>query len=185
MSGHSGEKPSRGAAEVEIARSPATHLEGTRQAPFNSNEIPLDLDDPHRAAIEDNPERAEKLTWTTLLAVIVSFRPTPFPPQRCFYTFLVRNSSLTLTSLQSLSFSYVCPISCGFTLVTGILVPVGTDLGDTENISWIVGGWSIASSVSFSIAGSLSDIFGRRYTIVSGEILAIVGSVSDVESCIP
>ncbi|KAJ9643789.1 hypothetical protein H2204_001934 [Knufia peltigerae] len=71
MSGHSGEKPSRGAAEVEIARSPATHLEGTRQAPFNSNEIPLDLDDPHRAAIEDNPERAEKLTWTTLLAVII------------------------------------------------------------------------------------------------------------------
>lgn len=40
-----------------------------------------------------------------------------------------------------------------------------------------MGGWSIASSVSFSIAGSLSDIFGRRYTIVSGEILAIIGSV--------
>jgi MFS family permease len=54
---------------------------------------------------------------------------------------------------------------------------VGTDLGDTANLSWIVGGWSIASSVSFSLAGSLSDIFGRRYTIVSGEILAIIGSV--------
>ena len=81
-------------------------------------------------------------------------------------------------AIQSLSFSYVCPISCGFVLITGILVPVGTDLGDVENISWIVGGWSIASSVSFSIAGSLSDIFGRRYTIVSGEVLAIVGSVS-------
>jgi MFS family permease len=63
-------------------------------------------------------------------------------------------------------------------LVTGILVPIGTELGDVENIAWIVGGWSIASSVSFSLAGSLSDIFGRRYTIVSGEILAIIGSVS-------
>ena len=34
--------------------------------------VPLDLDDPHRAALEDNPEHAEKLTWTTLLAIIVS-----------------------------------------------------------------------------------------------------------------
>ncbi|KAK5382343.1 hypothetical protein LTR20_006024 [Exophiala xenobiotica] len=141
MTDHIREKPARG-AEVEVTE--PSHLEA-RHVPMV--EIPLDLDDPHRAALEDNPERAEKLTWTTLLAVI------------------------------SLSFSYVCPISCGFVLITGILVPVGTDLGDVDNISWIVGGWSIASSVSFSIAGSLSDIFGRRYTIVSGEVLAIIGSI--------
>ncbi|KIX99239.1 uncharacterized protein Z520_04815 [Fonsecaea multimorphosa CBS 102226] len=132
----------RAAAEVEVleqARSEARHVP--------VHEIPLDLDDPHKAALEDNPEKAETLTWTTLLAIV------------------------------SLAFSYVCPISCGFTLVTGILVPIGTDLGDTEHISWIVGGWSIASSVSFSLAGSLSDVFGRRYTIVAGEIIAIVGSI--------
>ncbi len=79
---------------------------------------------------------------------------------------------------QSLAFSYVCPIACGFVLVTGILVPIGTDLGDVVNITWIVGGWSIASSISFSIAGSLSDIFGRRYTIIFGEVLACIGTVS-------
>ncbi|KIV87065.1 hypothetical protein PV11_02636 [Exophiala sideris] len=140
MSHHLGEKP-RG-QEVEV-REPS-HLE-SRHVPVV--EIPLDFEDPHRAALEDNPEKAETLTWRTLLAVL------------------------------SLSFSYVCPISCGFVLITGILEQVGTDLGDTDNITWIVGGWSIASSVSFSIAGSLSDIFGRRYTIVSGEILAMVGSI--------
>lgn len=71
----------------------------------------------------------------------------------------------------------MCPIACGFILITAILVPIGTDLGDTTNTTWIVGGWTIASSVSFSIAGSLSDTFGRRWTIIVGEVLAIVGSV--------
>jgi MFS family permease len=74
--------------------------------------------------------------------------------------------------------SFVAPISCGFILVTGILVPIGTDLGDTTNISWIVGGWSIASSISFSVAGSISDVFGRRYTLILGNIICLIGSVS-------
>lgn len=41
-------------------------------AVHQEHHIPLDLDDPHRAALEDNPDKAERLTWTTLLAVIVS-----------------------------------------------------------------------------------------------------------------
>jgi len=117
-------------------------------AEFIDDSPPLDLDDPHRAALENNPEHAEKLTLQVGLAV------------------------------ASLAFAFVLPISCGFVLITGILVQVGTDLGDTANITWIVGGWSIASSVSFSIAGSLSDVFGRRWTIISGEIIAIIGAVS-------
>lgn len=64
-------------------------------------------------------------------------------------------------------------------LPTAILVSIGTDLGDTSHTVWIPGGWSIASSVSFSIAGSLSDIFGRRNIILFGEALAIVGCVSE------
>ncbi len=29
-------------------------------------------DDPHRAALEDNPEVPEKLTWSTVLSIFVS-----------------------------------------------------------------------------------------------------------------
>lgn len=50
-------------AERSSNEESAMHLE---------HHIPLDLDDPHRAALEDNPDKAERLTWTTLLAVIVS-----------------------------------------------------------------------------------------------------------------
>ncbi|KIW90309.1 uncharacterized protein Z519_08953 [Cladophialophora bantiana CBS 173.52] len=110
-------------------------------------DVPLDFIDPHRAALENNPEHAEKLSLSTILAVV------------------------------SLAMSYICPISCGFSLATGIIIPIGTDLGDTTKITWLVGGWSIASSVSFSMAGGLSDVFGRRWTILSGQIFCVVGSV--------
>ncbi|KLO81631.1 putative drug facilitator PEP5 [Fusarium fujikuroi] len=110
-------------------------------------EAPVDLDDAHRAALENNPDTVETPSLSTILAVI------------------------------SLALGFVGPISCGFALVTGILTTIQTDLGDTHNkITWLVGGWSVASSVSFSIAGGLSDIFGRRWTILSGELICIIGS---------
>jgi len=65
MSHHIGEKP-RG-QEVEVTE--PSHLE-SHHVPVV--EIPLDFEDPHRAALEDNPEKAETLTWRTLLAVLVS-----------------------------------------------------------------------------------------------------------------
>lgn len=39
--------------------------------------VPLDLDDPHRAALEDNPSHAGRPSWRTLLAVMVR---ELFPP---------------------------------------------------------------------------------------------------------
>lgn len=49
----------------------ATHLEHIEC----SEHIPLDLIDPHRAALEDNPEKAERPSLSTCLAVIVSGPP--------------------------------------------------------------------------------------------------------------
>lgn len=66
--------------------------------------------------------------------------------------------------------------------MTAIIIPIGTDLGDPAKITWLVGGWAIASSVSFSMAGGLSDIFGRRWTIISGQICCIAGSVCPLSS---
>ncbi|KAK5024951.1 hypothetical protein LTS07_008329 [Exophiala sideris] len=124
-----------------------TPMEGQVNAHQHVEDVPLDFLDPHRAALEGNPEHSEIPSLSTLLAV------------------------------ASLALAYICPISCGFSLATGILIPIGTALGDTTNITWLVGGWSIASSVSFSMAGGLSDVFGRRWTIISGQIFCIIGSI--------
>jgi MFS family permease len=62
--------------------------------------------------------------------------------------------------------------------VSGIIVSIATDLGDVSSVTWIIGGWSIASSVSFSIAGRLSDIFGRRWAMIIGQGFTLIGAVS-------
>lgn len=59
----------------------------------------------------------------------------------------------------------------------GIVSQIGTALGDMDNIVWIPGSWGIASAVSFSIAGRFSDIFGRRYVLISGQLFTLIGSV--------
>lgn len=38
---------------------------------YHMETVPLDMDDPHRAALEDNPEHAEKISLQTALAVLV------------------------------------------------------------------------------------------------------------------
>jgi len=78
---------------------------------------------------------------------------------------------------QFLALSFAGPVGIGFSLVTAIIVQIGLQLGDVTTITWLVGAWSIASSVSFAIAGSLSDIFGRRYLIIAGNGVTVIGAV--------
>lgn len=80
--------------------------------------------------------------------------------------------------MKFLSLSYVGPLSCGVSLIGSILVQVGTDLGDTTIIAWILSAGGITSSVSLTIAGQASDIFGRRWTVLGGQLLCLVGFVS-------
>ncbi|KAL1889271.1 hypothetical protein Sste5346_009027 [Sporothrix stenoceras] len=83
----------------------------------------------------------------------------------------------TLMAVFFMGMSYIPCISAGLLLPTGILQQIGQTLGDTDNILWIPGGWSVASAVSFSIAGGLSDIFGRRYVLLFGQLLTLIGGI--------
>ncbi|EXJ54150.1 hypothetical protein A1O7_09487 [Cladophialophora yegresii CBS 114405] len=118
--------------EIEVA-----HNEG--------KEVPAGYEDPHRAALEDNPEHAEKLSLSVVLSALF------------------------------LGTSFTGPIIFGFILATPILVQLSQKLGG-ENIDfWIPSGWGAAAAVGFSIAGRLSDVFGRRYVILVGQLLTIIG----------
>ncbi|KIW79298.1 hypothetical protein Z517_05910 [Fonsecaea pedrosoi CBS 271.37] len=107
-----------------------------------------DIDeDPHRLALEDNLEEAPRVEWSVILAVFF------------------------------LGLSFVGPVAMGFLMMSSVLVQIGNELGDLTPIVWMVGGWSIAASVSFSIAGALSDIFGRRWIVLSSQVFCIIGSI--------
>lgn len=72
----------------------------------------------------------------------------------------------------------MAPVSIGFLVVSAVLARIGTELGDTQDITWVVSGFSIASALGFTIAGRLGDIFGRRYVIVAGQAITVIAVVS-------
>jgi MFS family permease len=118
--------------EIEVA-----HNEG--------KELPAGYEDPHKAALEDNPEHAEKLSLSVALSALF------------------------------LGTSFTGPIIFGFILATPILVQLSQKLGGDKIDFWIPSGWAAAAAVGFTIAGRVSDIFGRRHVILVGQLLTIVG----------
>ena len=111
----------------------------------NEQDVPLGYEDAHKAALEDNPEHAEKLSLSVILSALF------------------------------LGTSFTGPIIFGFILVTPILVQLSQKLGGEAESFWIPSGWGAAAAVGFSVAGRLSDIFGRRIVILVGQLLTIVG----------
>ncbi|KAJ8117399.1 hypothetical protein OPT61_g1396 [Boeremia exigua] len=103
-------------------------------------------DDPHRAALEDNPERVNvsAKSWIAIFCMALAFGPA---------------------------------VALGFTCIASIVVPVTNDLGADVDMAWVVGAWSLATACSFSLAGPLSDIFGRRILILGGEFVVMIGCI--------
>lgn len=56
-----------------------------------------------------------------------------------------------------------------------ILTYINADLGPDPNYSWITVVWQLGAAVVVSVGGRLSDIFGRRYFLITGALISIVG----------
>ncbi|KAL6248800.1 hypothetical protein RBB50_003863 [Rhinocladiella similis] len=106
-----------------------------------------DHGDPHRAALEDLDDE-RKVSIRTWIAI--------------FFLGFTGNPSISFT----------------INTVFSVLVPISLELqGSTENVSWMASGWSLAASVAFTLAGQLSDFFGRRDTLLFGQIVLIIGHI--------
>ncbi|KAI0145399.1 fungal trichothecene efflux pump [Xylariaceae sp. FL1272] len=51
------------------------------------------------------------------------------------------------------------------------------DLGPDPNYPWITITWTLGAAIIVSIGGRLSDIFGRRYFMITGALISIVGTI--------
>ncbi|CAK7207609.1 hypothetical protein SEUCBS139899_010419 [Sporothrix eucalyptigena] len=58
---------------------------------------------------------------------------------------------------------------------SAVLTSINNALGPSSLISWWAIGRTAAQSVTFTLVGRLSDIFGRRYFFLGGNALALVG----------
>jgi MFS family permease len=136
-----------------------------------STSIPIDLQPQTLADHVEHCEPEPKIAWSTILAVFVSYAVH-------IYGKSLARPILTCRSPQFLGLTYVPAIATAFVMPTQILQQIGSALGDTENIAWILGGWSIGAAVSFFIAGGFSDVFSRRWVSLSGQNIILAGAVS-------
>ena len=63
------------------------------------------------------------------------------------------------------------------TIVATVLPTIGQELGDVEHLSWVVSAYLLASTAVTPLYGKLSDIHGRRITLLVSIGVFIVGSV--------
>ncbi|BCS23521.1 peroxiredoxin prx5 [Aspergillus puulaauensis] len=75
-------------------------------------------------------------------------------------------------------------LSCGYGLsfwpvpvVSAIGTMVATDMGDPTGYIWFVPAWTISITCAFLIFGPNSDLLGRRWFLVLGNLICFVGHV--------
>ena len=54
---------------------------------------------------------------------------------------------------------------------------INADLGPSQNYPWINVTWSLGAAILVSVAGRLSDIFGRRYFMLCGASISFIGTI--------
>lgn len=65
----------------------------------------------------------------------------------------------------------------GFSLIAPILSYVDADIGPDKNLVWVSLSSNLTQAVMLTLAGRLSDLFGRRYFQIGGTALALVGCI--------
>ncbi|KAF7197032.1 Trichothecene efflux pump TRI12 [Pseudocercospora fuligena] len=80
---------------------------------------------------------------------------------------------LALAAVSSQYVAYVLTLLMPSTIVSYI----NADLGPDPNYTWINVSWNLAASVMVTLGGRLSDIFGRRYFMITGACIALIGAV--------
>lgn len=78
--------------------------------------------------------------------------------------------------LQAIASQYVAYILT-LLMPSTIVSYINADLGPDPNFTWINVSWNLAASVMVTVGGRLSDIFGRRYFLIAGACIALIGAV--------
>jgi MFS family permease len=104
------------------------------------------------------------LDLKTILALFVSTFM-----RRCCWT-----SEQAIDQHQALSVTYEASLFA-FSLPGNVLLSINAAIGPSADIGWAATAWALGNAVVTTIAGRCSDIFGRRYYFLGGNLLGIIG----------
>jgi MFS family permease len=62
-------------------------------------------------------------------------------------------------------------------LVGPILSYINNDIGPVPYYIWITTAWTMTNAVSVTVAGRTMDIFGRRYLMIGGNLICVIGCI--------
>lgn len=65
----------------------------------------------------------------------------------------------------------------GFALAAPLLGVINADIGPSNNITWVSLTYTLTLAVGLLLVGRLTDVFGRRWFFIGGQLLALVGCV--------
>lgn len=85
-------------------------------------------------------------------------------------------STFFIGTMAALCFNLAASVG-GFALLAPILTQVNDDIGPSGNIVWVALTYTICLAIGLALVGRLSDLFGRRYFFIGGNILALVGCI--------
>src|ERR1700754_2245425 len=88
----------------------------------------------------------------------------------------------TLTHRETLFvvFGVLLPVFMGSldnTILAGALPTIGREFGDVHNLPWLVTAYLIANTSITALYGKISDIRGRRFTLMIAISLYMIGSI--------
>ncbi|KAL4919159.1 fungal trichothecene efflux pump [Aspergillus aurantiobrunneus] len=85
-------------------------------------------------------------------------------------------SSKTIMAIISICFLYNSYLFTQL-MPAVILSSINADLGPDPSYPWITICWNLGAAVIVTIGGRLSDIFGRRWFLISGALFGAIGAV--------
>ncbi|KAM0355870.1 hypothetical protein ACHAPU_000257 [Fusarium lateritium] len=85
-------------------------------------------------------------------------------------------SSQFLGTLAAQSLASICAY-LGWVLPSNTLTLINADIGPSTQITWAATIWTMGSSIGFLMVGRLSDLYGRKWMVVSTTILGLIGCI--------
>ncbi|KAF4457273.1 fungal trichothecene efflux pump [Fusarium austroafricanum] len=65
----------------------------------------------------------------------------------------------------------------GWVIPSNTLALINADIGPSTQIAWAATIWTMGSSIGFLIVGRLSDLYGRKWMVMSTTLLGLIGCI--------
>lgn len=85
-------------------------------------------------------------------------------------------SARFIGSMLAIGVSFGCGVA-GFAFAAPILGVINADLGPSTDVVWVALSYTLTSAVFLMITGRLTDLFGRRWFMIGGNVLGLLGSI--------